>query len=433
MNEQRLRATRPRRRRAATAVLAGALLLVAACGSTGSTSGSSSPAQGGSSSAATGSPILIGGQGDLVGAPGVADGFDARIAAANKAGGIDGHPIKFVGMLDDAFSPQTNLTNSQKLVESNNVVAIAPYISEICTSAGTGFLERNKTPFIGWSVCGGWIGNKWGIGINGAQSDIAVQSEGGMLQLASAMEKMASLNVKRPSDIKLAVIGFNTAGGQFATAALSAAARAVGIDVVYSKAPIPQTTTNFAPYGQAVIGSGANAVYEITDAPLSVGLSAALKAAGFKGFAVNGVTYLPGQLASNPSEEAGLNGVGVESEFPVNEDNSSAARAAEQQLAADGKPALLTTGVSIGYWSGDVLVKLLQATAKRVGAGSITGTAIQATAAAGWTYTGGLGTMTYPAAWTYPTGCGTLVQEQGTSYKLLEPYTCTPKYAKTGL
>src|SRR5216684_1535144 len=120
MNEQRLRATRPRRRRAATAVLAGALLLVAACGSTGSTSGSSSPAQGGSSSAATGSPILIGGQGDLVGAPGVADGFDARIAAANKAGGIDGHPIKFVGMLDDAFSPQTNLTNSQKLVESDN-------------------------------------------------------------------------------------------------------------------------------------------------------------------------------------------------------------------------------------------------------------------------------------------------------------------------
>jgi hypothetical protein len=41
--------------------------------------------------------------------------------------------------------------------------------------------------------------------------------------------------------------------------------------------------------------------------------------------------------------------------------------------------------------------------------------------------------MTYPAAWTYPTGCGTLVQEQGTSYKLLEPYTCIPKYAKTGL
>jgi ABC-type branched-subunit amino acid transport system substrate-binding protein len=434
---QKLRqSTRSYRRAAIAAALAGLVAAGCASGSSATSATSASSSSSGSTSVpkstATGSPILIGGQGDLSSNVGVADGFEARIAAANAAGGIDGRPIKFAGMLDDNLSAQTNLTNSQKLVESDHVVAVAPYISEVCTSSGPGFLETNKTPFIGYATCTGWLGNNWGIGVNGNQANYHLQSEGGAVELIAAMEHMPSMHVTKPSDVKLAVIGFNTADGVFATDSLSAAAKAAGIDVVYAKAPIPYTTTNFAPYAQDVIGSGANAVYEITDAPLSVGLSAALKAANFQGFAFDGVTYLPGQLASSPSEEAALNGVGVSSEFPVNEDNIPAVKTEEQQLAAAGKPTNLTTGISIGYWSGDVLVQLLKATAARVGASNITGAAIQATAAAGWTYTGGLGTMTYPAAWTYPTGCSTLVQEEGTGYRLLEPYTCTPKYAKTG-
>jgi ABC-type branched-subunit amino acid transport system substrate-binding protein len=311
------------------------------------------------------------------------------------------------------------------------VVADAPYASNICTSSGAGFLAQNKTPFIGWATCAGWLGNHYGIGINGAQVNVQYQATNGMTQLVNAMKNMPAYNVRQASDVKLALIGFSGANGAFAVTSLTAAAKAVGINVVYSQATIPLAATNFAPYAQAVIGSGANAVYEITDAPLSVGLSGALKAAGFKGFAVNGVTYFPGQ--SNASMLAALDGVGIESEFPVNEDSSPAVQTAVQQLAADGKSTKLITGVSQGYWSADVLVQLLQATAKRVGAANITGAAIEATAQAGWTYTGGLGTMSFPAAWTYPTGCGTLVQQQGTTYKLLEPYSCSSKVAKLGL
>jgi ABC-type branched-subunit amino acid transport system substrate-binding protein len=436
MNQSPRRVAGPRRRLAAIALLASSALAVAACSSnsgSSSTSGSASSAAAGNNSTATGTPILIGGQGDLNAAIGVTDGFQARIDAANKAGGIDGHPIKFLGTLDDALSPQTNLTNSQKLVESDHVVAIAPYVSNICTSSGTGFLAQNKTPFIGWATCAGWLGNQYGIGINGAQVNIHYQATNGMTQLVTAMKNMPAYNVKQASDVKLALIGFSGTNGSFATASLTAAAKAVGIDVVYSQASIPLAATNFAPYAQAVTGAGANAVYEITDAPLAVGLSGALKAAGFKGFAVNGVTYLPGQLASSASTRAALDGVGVESEFPVNEDNSPASQAAVQQLSAAGKSTSLTTGISQGYWSADVLVQLLQATAKRVGAGNITGAALEATVTGGWTYTGGLGTMSYPNAWTYPTGCGTLVQQQGTTYKLLVPYGCSSKVAKLGL
>jgi branched-chain amino acid transport system substrate-binding protein len=431
--------TRSYRGVAITVALAG--LVVAGCSSAGSSSAgasgsasasaSSSGSTSGQQSTATGSPIVIGGQGDLESGVGFADGFEARIDAANAAGGIDGRPIKFVGMLDDNESPQTNLTNSQQLVESDHVVVDAPYISEVCTQSSPDFLARNKVPFVGYPVCGGWNGTSWGVPLDGDQVNPSVQSETGLLEVVDAMEHMPSMHVSKASDVKLAIVGFNAASGVFATQALAVAAKAIGIDVVYAKAPLAPATTNFAPYAQAIVSAGANAVYGVTDTPLSVGLTAALKAANFQGFPFYGTTYLPGQLASNPSEEAALNGAGVLSEFPVTEDNTAAVKTEEQQLAADGKSTDLVTGTSAGYWSGDVLVALLKSTAARVGVNNITGPTIQATVAAGWTYTGGEGKMTYPTAWTYPTGCYTLVQGEGTGYKLLEPYTCTTKYAKT--
>ena len=88
-------------------------------------------------------------------APGVAQGFEARIYAFNNSGGLDGRKIHFLGNADDAESSQTNLTNSQKLVESDHVMAVAPYISTTCSASGTGFLEQNKTPFVGWAVRAG--------------------------------------------------------------------------------------------------------------------------------------------------------------------------------------------------------------------------------------------------------------------------------------
>jgi hypothetical protein len=64
---------------------------------------------------ATGNPALIvGGDGDLAIAAGVAQGFEAGIVRFNKAGGLDGRKIKFLGVLDDGFSPQTNLTNTRR-------------------------------------------------------------------------------------------------------------------------------------------------------------------------------------------------------------------------------------------------------------------------------------------------------------------------------
>jgi branched-chain amino acid transport system substrate-binding protein len=94
-------------------------------------------------------PIIVGGDGDLAIAAGVAQGFVAGIVRFNKSGGLDGRKIEFLGVLDDGFSGQTNLTNAQKLVENDHVMAVAPMISEIAGSATGTFLARSHTPFIG--------------------------------------------------------------------------------------------------------------------------------------------------------------------------------------------------------------------------------------------------------------------------------------------
>ena len=83
------------------------------------------------SAATSSTPIIVGGDGDLAINAGVGPGFVAGIYRFNKAGGLDGRKIDYVGFLDDAFSAQTALTNAQELVRGQARQAfVAPVLSE---------------------------------------------------------------------------------------------------------------------------------------------------------------------------------------------------------------------------------------------------------------------------------------------------------------
>jgi ABC-type branched-subunit amino acid transport system substrate-binding protein len=354
-------------------------------------------------------------------------GFEAGIYRFNKAGGLDGRMIQFAGFLDDGLSAQTNLTNAQQLVQNKHVMAVVPFQSAVATAATGTFLAQSQVPAIGWGT--NVIFNTqsdWAFGINGNQINNAVQGLAGGAQILTATG-----NTKTPSKVKVAAIAENIAPGISANDAVSGALKVSGMQIVYKEAPIPVLgTTNFAPYAQAIIASGANLAFETLDIPDAVGLAAALKSGGFKGTIVNGVTYLPGQLAAQPSEAAALNGVYVENEFPADENGTAAVKQAQQDLVAVGQPPHLTTGVSIGYWSAIVFEQMLKATLVKVGGdpNKVTGATLQQTVNANFTYTdplaGGIGTETFPSAKTNPTGCGTLLKVVGTSYKQIVTYQC---------
>jgi ABC-type branched-subunit amino acid transport system substrate-binding protein len=410
-----------------------ATCLMASCGGTtaapASTTANSTTGTGGAavSTSSSKAPIVVGGDGDLL-EPGVPEGFAAGIYRFNKAGGIGGRQIKFVGFLNDGFSAQTNLTNAQQLVLNDHVTAIVPFDSALASGATASFLSQNKVPFIGWNTSSAFLAAPtWGFGINGNQGNPNVQGLAGNQQLLAMTG-----NTSTPKKLKVAYIAENIAPGITANKALASSAKAAGIDVVYEGAPIAVAgTTSYAPYAQAIMASGANEAFETLDAPDAVGLAAALKAAGFRGIIVNGVTYVPGQLAGQPNEAAALNGVYVVDQFPADENHTPAVIQARKDLASTGQPPNLTSGVSVGYWSAIVFEQMLKATLVAVGGNpdNITGAALQKTVNSGFVYTdpipGGIGTEYFPAAETIPTGCDTIVQTTGTTFKQIAPYQCS--------
>ena len=382
----------------------------------------------GTAAAATSNtPIIVGGDGDLAISAGVAQGFEAGIYRFNKAGGLDGRKIQFTGFLDDGFNPATNLSNAQELVQSKHVMAVVPFLSEVATGSSGTFLATNQVPFIGWSVNAAFeVEPKWGLGINGNQGNPQVQGLAGMEQALAATG-----NTKTPGKAKIAFIGVDTPGGTVANSALAGVAKYTGMKVVYEQAPVPAAgTTSYAPYASAIMSSGATIVYEVLASAGSIGLAAQLKADNYKGIIINGVTYFPGQLNSQPNEASALNGVYVEDEFPADENNTPAVKQAEADLKAVGQPPDLTSGVAVGYWSAIVFEQMLKATLKAEGGNpaKVTGATLEKTVTSGFTYTdpiaGGIGSETFPAAETIPTGCGTLVKTTGTTFKQIAPYQC---------
>ncbi len=380
----------------------------------------------GASAATSKAPIVVGGIATVAAFPGTDYGFEAGIRQFNAAGGLDGRKIKFVGVLDDGGSPQTSLSDAQQLVQSDHVFAVAPFTSPVAGGDVGTFLATNKTPFMGYALNGAFLAAPtWGFGLNGQQVNPAYQSNAGALQLAKALGGA--------STVKVAFVGTDVPGESNAVHSIAAISTAIGEHVTYAQASIPPAgVTSYAPYAQAIINSGANAVYEILAAPDATGLAAAFKAAGWSGTVVNGVTYEPSVLASQPNTKAALQGVLVESEFPLNQNKSPAVAQEEKELAALGQSTSLTPGVSVGYWTAQQFIQMLQATEKSVGsAAKVTPAALEKRVNGGWTYTdtlsGGIGSLSFPKDESEPTGCGTLVKTIGLSFKLLATYACPPK------
>ena len=66
----------------------------------------------------------------------------------------------------------------------------------------------------------------------------------------------------------MGLIANDLAGAEIANKSLAGVASAEGIDVVYQKAVVAAVgTTNYAPFAQALIASGANTVYEVRARP----------------------------------------------------------------------------------------------------------------------------------------------------------------------
>jgi branched-chain amino acid transport system substrate-binding protein len=368
-------------------------------------------------------PIVVGGVDAGFNFPGTATGFQAGIYRFNKAGGIDGRKIKFLGVQDDQDTPASETTDVQQLVQSDHVFAVTPFADDVASTQLTSFLGQNQTPVIGYGVEQAFCENKWAISIIGCQ-----QSFQGWETTAS-IKQITQASKKPASELKVAMEGYDSAPAVTVSQTLGEVWTKEGAKVVLNQNNVPLAGgESQAPFVQAILATDPNIVFEVTGSAAGIALAAALHAAGYKGIIYNGATYEPSAVASEPSVASALTGVYTTNLLPTEYDGTPAVKQELKDLKSIGAAPDIEIGTDIGYWSAQTFISLLEATKARGAA--VTPADLAATVTKGITVkpalAGGDGPLTWPTLSDQPEPCTSTVVGAGTTYKLFQKFTCYP-------
>ena len=321
------------------------------------------------------------------------DAARARVQRANQNGGIAGRQIEIVDVVDDQGDPDVNLATITAFVEEQEVFAVV-VASTALTADNALYLEQRQVPFVGWGFSGAFcLPNAWGFGFNGCLNATAFDAPGAVADpgpAAAVRQLIADQGVETS-------IGLITSDGPSGDAALTLAEETWGDDLI-----VTARIADAADAEEEGDDTRARAVEDIVEAGPAVALiktgiedarslKVDLRSAGYAGLMVDDVSYLPGLLADVVTASQ-LEGSYSITQFPAQEE----LRLATQQVyldllsidAAGPNPETLqlTHGHTIGYWSTDLLVAMLDET----GSDLDTGTFFDAVVVEGFTYDPGL-------------------------------------------
>ncbi|HEX7095213.1 MAG TPA: ABC transporter substrate-binding protein [Acidimicrobiales bacterium] len=410
-------------------------LVAAACGddddtTTGaqttepSNAGSSDGGAGGSGCDDSKEPLKIGGVAQVAFFQGIEEGARARIERANKTC-INGYRLEWVGMRDDGSDSQKNLDAARDLVENEGVFAIIATSANL-QSQTTNYLAENKVPFFGWAINPGFCGrDSWGYGFNGCTSSFALNESGTMDIPEAKMNGSltfpnAELLGKDVDEYTLVVLNSDDEAGRFG-------------DILYSKLwpPKQMLAKDFVPvqgvgdytqYVNLVKQHNPDVVVLSTDFATAVKLKAALRQGGYTGAVVDYTTYIPGLLESSPDTAAALEGGYSNTQLPPAEEGGKGTQQIAEDLEAIGADPFVTMGASVGYWSADVMIQILEDIE-----GEITPDSFRETAESGWEYEpieGGIGPISFPEGHLNPAPCAALVKVESGKYVPAVPFRC---------
>jgi branched-chain amino acid transport system substrate-binding protein len=359
--------------------------------------------------------------------PGLVDGIQARFARANKTG-IFGRKINFLGCKDDAANVQTNVQQTQQLVNQSNVFALLGN-TDNSLSGSTNFLIQNQVPFFNWGTVPGMCGSRWGFGWNGCLIQTLLPASNPLYHIVQGnlAEAIIAATPKKPSQIRVALQEENNPSGQFANGLYVPLWKSVGAKVVYAQPNFPSggVGVDYTPYVQAVLAAKPNVVIVSTPFADIGGFVSALKAAGYKGITQDYVTYSPGLLQSSPQLTASLQGEYINSQTVPQEANTPFTKLEVSDLKAIGAKPLLTLGASIGWAEAEEFVGMVQAAGKNLNTKTfdqaVNGGKVVSYAGLP---AGGLGKLKWPAAHFLASDCSVVVKIQGTGYKVAVPFRC---------
>jgi ABC-type branched-subunit amino acid transport system substrate-binding protein len=287
---------------------------------------------------------------------GTNEGAKARFERANAEGGVNGRKINFIGTLDDGQDPSRNSQQAQVLVDQKKVFAAVPVMS-----SNTNYLDtfcQKTVPFFGWGFNTAYCGNVLGFGITGCQF-----AAGGVTQNSFA-DEIKSMFGGVEGKHTIAFIGIDNDSARAGITALSQAASAAGLDVVYDKSPVPLAgVVDATPIVNAVMtsnnGGPPDVVFHVTDLQSIIKIASGLKGAGFTGKQISpiydprlaGVKDLEG-LYSNVPWMPAVDGTYAPNKQMIDDVNKYAPGTA------------LGLATMAGYWAADMFINAAQKTGR---------------------------------------------------------------------
>jgi ABC-type branched-subunit amino acid transport system substrate-binding protein len=417
-------------------VLAVSVLVAVGCGSSKKSSSSSTTAggtattSGGSSNASgpvrgvTATSITVGCVGELQAFPGMDDGIKARLMRENGSGGVNGRTFKIIPCLDDNSDGTTNLNEVKQVVEKDGAYAVMATSADFLP-ASSDYLAGQKVPFFGWGFQPGYcLANMYGYSFNGCLSGIFSPAVTDPVLNTALMEPFIQQLGKPANQISLYVASAANDTGKAGLQQYVPLAQKLGIKYQGSvDVPAGGTVTDFSPYVSKIMAGNPDVVMVSTDFQTAPGLTAALKAAGYKGLIYNYVAYIPGLLGASPKLAAALDGTYANTQFPPSESGGQGITQFQNDLKAAGVTTGITQGNSIGYWSADLLVQMLKAVGSNLNPDnfqSVVNNNFKTNPPA----SGALGPLSFPDGHSHPAPCAAFVKVQGTNFVVTQPFKC---------
>ncbi|MBB32086.1 MAG: hypothetical protein CL455_00305 [Acidimicrobiaceae bacterium] len=271
-------------------------------------------------------------------------GVQALLERVNNDGGVGSRKIEILEIVDDNGEEELALSAMQRIAEEDVFAVILA--STAANSEVTDFLAEKQIPFFGWGFLEGFCEpNKWGFGFNGCMNAAA----SGVPDTSSL--RLTQIFYGRTPEIIL--VTTNDAAG---SAFVSQTQSVWGTNIVevfrYDKNALTSEE----------ILSDINEI----DADvlwLSVGLDKTIELkksliTEFLGMVVDDVTYLPGILQSYDVANQ-LEGGYVFTQFPPQEEYRSATTRIMTDLELVDGPLIYSQAISLGYWSANLLVSIL--------------------------------------------------------------------------
>lgn len=359
-------------------------------------------------------------------------GAKARFDAFNEDEEIKGLSIKYLGWTDDGNSADTNLQQTQKLIQQDQVFSIVPVLSPWYLE-GAEFAEQQKVPAFGWGISSGFCETKYAFGFTGClvPAKVVFTSElwGGLINQYFIDQGEA----KGAEGKTAAVIAEDNDSGKSGVEVIGAQAEQAGMKVVYKEASMPAAeggtpVSDFTPFVNDIMTSNDGGQPDVVFAVISqnnlLGFAPALTNAGFEGVSTNAVLYSP--LATSimkdqyvltqfSTPEAAPNVPGVQ-EFVD-----------RVQKVAPGED--INQPTIAGYLAADMFIQAL----KKAGKNPTRESVAKAAAKMKYEIKDFVGPTKYPRAYKLGTPCGQLVGSDGTAWSITVPYSCFANFnIKTG-